>query len=115
MVTFSQAEFSTRNKYGGTGPGLAVSRHFCRTIDGDLTVESAYGPESIFTALLPAVVSQPVSLEPENGRDGGVSPTLVRDAHSGHVSGVHWRGPIAGLSGGSARRRPRCVGCETGS
>ena len=26
---FSQAEASTRSKYGGTGLGLAISRHFC--------------------------------------------------------------------------------------
>ena len=37
---FSQAEASTRSKYGGTGLGLAISRHFCRLMGGDLTVES---------------------------------------------------------------------------
>src|SRR5205814_890998 len=35
---FSQAEASTRSKYGGTGLGLAISRHFCRLMGGDLTV-----------------------------------------------------------------------------
>ena len=39
---FSQAEASTRSKYGGTGLGLAISRHFCRLMGGDLTVESVY-------------------------------------------------------------------------
>ena len=54
---FSQAEASTRSKYGGTGLGLAISRHFCRLMGGDLTVDSVYGQGSTFTVRLPAVVS----------------------------------------------------------
>jgi signal transduction histidine kinase len=56
---FSQAEASTRNKYGGTGLGLAISRHFCRLMGGDLTVESVYGQGSKFTVRLPAAVNRP--------------------------------------------------------
>jgi signal transduction histidine kinase len=56
---FSQAEASTRSKYGGTGLGLAISRHFCRMMGGDLTVESAYGQGSTFTVRLPAVATEP--------------------------------------------------------
>jgi len=56
---FSQAEASTRSKYGGTGLGLAISRHFCRLMGGDLTVSSIYGQGSTFTVRLPAVVSEP--------------------------------------------------------
>jgi signal transduction histidine kinase len=56
---FSQAEASTRSKYGGTGLGLAISRHFCRLMGGDLTVTSAYGQGSMFTVRLPAVIKEP--------------------------------------------------------
>jgi signal transduction histidine kinase len=54
---FSQAEASTRSKYGGTGLGLAISRHFCRLMGGDLTVTSTYGQGSTFTVSLPRTVT----------------------------------------------------------
>ena len=58
---FSQAEASTRSKYGGTGLGLAISRHFCRLMGGDLTVSSICGHGSTFTVQLPALVAERVS------------------------------------------------------
>jgi signal transduction histidine kinase len=54
---FSQAEASTRARYGGTGLGLAISRHFSRMMGGDLTVESVSGQGSTFTVQLPAYVA----------------------------------------------------------
>jgi len=58
---FSQAEASTRSKYGGTGLGLAISRQFCRLMGGDLTVISRCGQGSTFTITLPVEASDPVA------------------------------------------------------
>ena len=55
---FSQAEVSTRSRYGGTGLGLAISRAFCRMMGGDLIVSSVYGEGSTFMVRLPTVVAE---------------------------------------------------------
>jgi signal transduction histidine kinase len=51
---FTQADSSTTRKYGGTGLGLTISRHFCRMMGGDITVTSVAGQGSTFTVSLPA-------------------------------------------------------------
>ena len=56
---FSQASFSTANKYGGTGLGLAISRRFCQMMGGDITVESEPSRGSTFTIRLPRIVEPP--------------------------------------------------------
>jgi PAS domain S-box-containing protein len=53
---FSQAEATTSKKYGGTGLGLVLSRHFCQMMGGDITVESEPGQGTAFTIRLPREV-----------------------------------------------------------
>jgi CheY-like chemotaxis protein len=55
---FTQAEASTTRRFGGTGLGLALSRHFCRMMGGEVTVQSEAGAGSTFTIRLPAITPQ---------------------------------------------------------
>ncbi|MCS7289824.1 MAG: response regulator, partial [Roseiflexus sp.] len=50
---FTQADPSTTRKYGGTGLGLALSRHLVRMLGGDITVSSKPGIGSVFVVTLP--------------------------------------------------------------
>lgn len=53
---FTQADASTTRKYGGTGLGLPISRHFAKIMGGDIIVKSVEGEGSIFTVTLPTLV-----------------------------------------------------------
>jgi len=55
---FTQADASTTRKFGGTGLGLALTRRFCQMMSGDVSVHSVPGEGSVFTILLPAMVSE---------------------------------------------------------
>ncbi|TGG91270.1 response regulator [Natronospirillum operosum] len=63
---FSQADVSTTRQYGGTGLGLALSRHLARLMDGDLVACSTPGEGTTFT--LTAWLSlgrSPLAIPPE--------------------------------------------------
>ncbi|NNJ11184.1 PAS domain S-box protein [Chloroflexales bacterium ZM16-3] len=60
---FTQADDSTTRKYGGTGLGLALTRHFCQMMGGAVEVTSAAGEGSMFTVSLPLRDPDEVSAE----------------------------------------------------
>src|SRR5919199_445931 len=49
---FTQADASTTRKYGGTGLGLTISRHFCQMMGGNIAVVSQPGEGSTFCVRL---------------------------------------------------------------
>ena len=53
FVPFTQADASTTRKYGGTGLGLTISKHFCNMMGGDLGVQSQLHNGSTFTITIP--------------------------------------------------------------
>ncbi len=54
---FAQAEASISGKFGGTGLGLSISKAFAVMLGGDITVASDHRHGSVFTIVLPVVVS----------------------------------------------------------
>ncbi len=53
---FTQGDASTTRKYGGTGLGLTISRHFCQMMSGDIAAFSQPNRGSTFTVRIPGQV-----------------------------------------------------------
>ena len=51
---FTQADASITRKYGGSGLGLALTKHFAQMLGGSIQVKSEFGKGSHFTVRLPA-------------------------------------------------------------
>ncbi|UCP00316.1 response regulator [Metapseudomonas lalkuanensis] len=66
---FSQGSAGITRQFGGTGLGLALTRHLCEAMQGQLDVKSQEGLGSLFSAELPLVEHSPAeSLAPMQGK-----------------------------------------------
>ena len=61
---FSQADTSTTRRFGGSGLGLKISKHFAQMMGGQIAVTSEPDCGSTFSLSLPLIVPDPVPAEP---------------------------------------------------
>jgi signal transduction histidine kinase/CheY-like chemotaxis protein len=92
FTRFTRLDMKKNHGVEGTGLGLAITKSLCRAMGGDVSLTSAYGKGSVFTAVIPqtvldcaplAAVEDPAAkgalcFDPEPVR----SDSLVRTLHS---------------------------------
>ncbi|MCY1056657.1 HAMP domain-containing sensor histidine kinase [Nannocystis sp. SCPEA4] len=64
FTPFSQADDSPTRRFGGLGVGLALCRHYCTLLGGEISAESELGKGTVFRVQVPATARDP--------RDAGV-------------------------------------------
>jgi PAS domain S-box-containing protein len=79
---FTQADPSTTRKYGGTGLGLTITKEFTEMMGGSISVVSEFGHGSMFTILLPAIVSELITQSTDEILEKGEGIVIVIDDDS---------------------------------
>jgi signal transduction histidine kinase len=78
---FVQVDASTRRRFGGTGLGLALSRHFTERMGGHIAVDSVTGEGSTLTVTIPRIPPRlnPALAETPPGVPASLHDTLLED------------------------------------